>query len=116
MLSTVYKIHTAVLNEPLKTDIEDKNILSEIQAGIRTSRSTTDNIYILQHVIERETIKPRGKLFTFFANLEATFDKVARTILWRTMERMRVNTELIETRKKIYGEIENVVTIGETIT
>ena len=79
MVSTAYKIHAAVLNEHLKKDIEEKNIPPDIQAGFRKSRSTIDNMYMLQHIIERETAKPRGKVFTFFVDLEAAFDKVART-------------------------------------
>ena len=66
---------------------EEKNILLEIQVEFKKSGSTIDNIYILQHIIERETAKPQGKVFTFFVVFEAAFDKVARTILWRTMER-----------------------------
>ena len=64
MLSTAYKIHATVLKECLKNDIEEKNILPEIQAGFRNSRSTINNIYILQHIIEREPTKLRGKVFT----------------------------------------------------
>ena len=67
--------------------LEEKNTLPEIQVGFRKSRSTIDNIYILQHIIEREIAKPRGKVFTYFVDLETAFDEVARTILWRTMER-----------------------------
>ena len=71
MHSTAYKIYTAVLKERLKNDTEEMNILPEIQAGFRKSRSTIDNKYMLQHIIETETAKPRGKAFTFFADFEA---------------------------------------------
>ena len=56
LLSTAYKIYAAVLNERLKNEIEEKNILPEIQAGFRKSRSTIDNIHILQHIIDKTKI------------------------------------------------------------
>ena len=70
----------------------------------------------MQHIIERETAKPRDNVFTFFVDLEEAFDKVARTILWRTMVRRGVNREIIERIKEIFKETEIFVRIGETLT
>ena len=72
----------------MKNDIHRREKhCQKLKPDLERGRSTIDNIYILQHIIERETAKPQGKVFPFFVDLEAAFDKVARTILWRTMER-----------------------------
>ena len=52
-----------VLTERLRKEVEDKEILPESQAGFKRGRSTMDNvynIYILQHVVEKEG-KPKNE-------------------------------------------------------
>jgi len=46
-----YKLYAAVLAERLGKETEEKSV-SKSQAGFRKDRSTIDNIYILQHVID----------------------------------------------------------------
>ena len=46
LLPTAYKIYTELLRNRLETEIEEKNILPEGQAGFRKKRSTIDNIYV----------------------------------------------------------------------
>ena len=54
LLNSAYKVYAMVLTERLRKEIEDKEILPESQAGFKKGRSTMDNIYILQHVVEKE--------------------------------------------------------------
>ena len=88
LLITAYEVHTAVLNERLKNDIEEKNILPVIQAG--NSRITVDNIYLHITIHNR---KRKNKIVkqSIHVDLEAAFDKFTRTMLWRTMK-ARVST------------------------
>lgn len=78
LLSTAYKIYTAILNEKLKEDLEKKKILSETQAGFRKQRGTIDNVYILQHIVERELTRKGGKVYAFFVDVKSAFDNVNR--------------------------------------
>lgn len=57
LLSTAYKLYAGILYERLKADIEEEKILGDTQAGIRKDRCTIDNVYIMQHVIEKELKK-----------------------------------------------------------
>ena len=101
-----------MLNERLKRNIEAKRILLETQAGFR-HRGTMNNAYILQHVIERETQKHKGKVYAFFVDLNAAFDILRRERLWRDMERCKISEGLTEKVKEVYEETMNVVKVNE---
>lgn len=60
-LNTVYKIYAEVLNERVKKDIKEKNILRETPSSLRKNKLTIDNVYLLQHVIDREQQNLNGK-------------------------------------------------------
>ena len=40
---------------------------------VREGRSTMDNIYVLQYIVEKE-LKEGGKIYAFFVNLKALFE------------------------------------------
>jgi len=80
-----YKIYAAILAERLSEEIERKRSLPDTQAGFRKGRGTMDNMRILQQVINKEISKKKRKMYGFFIDLKAAFDKVDRKILWRTM-------------------------------
>ena len=80
LLSTAYKIYAMVLNDRIKTEVEEKIILPDTQAGFRKGRRTVA-IYILQHVVEKTIEGKGGKLFAFFIDLKATFDRMERSRL-----------------------------------
>lgn len=53
LLCTAYKIYAEILRKRLEKEIELKGMLPEGQAGFRKGRSTIDNIFILNHLIQR---------------------------------------------------------------
>lgn len=78
-----------------------RKILLEMQAGFRKNRSTTDNVYISQQVIEREIAKNRGKVFTFFVEIKLTFDSFSRQycggqwkVEWSTKDSQKNNENM----------------------
>lgn len=54
--------------------LEEK--LNEEQMGFKKERGTT--IYVINHVINRELGKKKKKLFAFFVDLKAAFDRLDR--------------------------------------
>lgn len=109
-LCTVYKIYADILRCRLEKEMEHKDMLSESQAGFRKGRSTMDNIFVINHVIQREKEKEDKKVFV---DLKAAFDNVGREVLWRIMEEKGVNKELLERIKEIYKETKIMIRTKE---
>lgn len=59
LLCAAYKIYAEIIRGRLEEEVERK-MLSESQAGFRKGRSTIDNIFVLDHLIQREKQK-KGK-------------------------------------------------------
>ena len=79
VLCATYKVSTTVLNERLKND--DPNT----QTGFCMNGSTIDNVYIIQHIVQREMEKKLRKVYSFFIYLRSVFDKVSGRDLWKRM-------------------------------
>ena len=92
--------------------MEEKKIIPETQAGFRNGRSTIDNIFIMNYIVNRELQNKGGKIYTFFADLSAAFDKVNRNELGRVMERNGISQNLRTRIKEIYKETRNVIRVN----
>ncbi|XP_024874051.1 trichohyalin-like [Temnothorax curvispinosus] len=112
LLNSAYKIYAMVLEERLKAEIEDKNIIAETQTEFRRGRSTIDNIFILNYITNRELVNKGGKIYAFFADLSATFDKVDREELNKIMERTGISQKIRKRIGEIYQETRNVVRVN----
>ncbi|XP_024884387.1 uncharacterized protein LOC112462700 [Temnothorax curvispinosus] len=86
LLSTAYKIYAAVLAERVMKDVVEKQILPETQAGFRKGRGVMDNIFILNHLVDRKLNGAGKKVNAFFIDLKGAFDRVDRSVLWRVMD------------------------------
>lgn len=86
--------------------------LEEVQFEFRTGRRTADAIFVL-NVVNKKTKRKKGKIFAFFTDLKAAFDKVDRTKLKEMMERADVSDRLRRKIMETYKEMKNKVKTGE---
>jgi len=86
-------------------------MLLENQATFKKGKSTLDNIFILNHLVQggEDMDRSEEKVYAFFADLRAAFDNVNRGILWRTLREKGVDDGLIRRIEMIYEE--TVVTV-----
>lgn len=106
LLCTAYKLYAEILRHRLEKEVEEHKLLPESQAGFRKKSSTIDNIYVLNHIVQREKEKEKGeeKIYALFIDLKAAFDKVNRSKLWEILEEKEVSNGLIWRLKKIYED------------
>jgi len=57
-----------------------------------------------------------GKVYLFFVDLKAAFDKVNRSRLWKELRRKEVKEDLVRRVEKIYEETEVTVRTGQRLT
>lgn len=91
-MEIAYKIYASILNVKLKEEAEEK--LQEMQFGFREERRIMDVVYVMNHIINKELKKKGGKVFAFFADLKAAFDKVDRKWLNEMIKSMRISNHL----------------------
>ena len=91
-------------------------LFPDTQAGCCKNRCTIDNVYIIQHIIQREMEKKLGKVYAFFIDLKSAFDKVSRGDLWKSMKETGIRKGIVERIKELYEETENRLRIGDKYT
>jgi|GEM_PF-6408525 len=88
-MDTAYKLYAMILEEKLRKEVDRLKLLPETQAGFRKGRSGIENIYIMKTVAEKALSRKGGKLYIFFADLKAAFDKVDRKKLNEAQKRKK---------------------------
>lgn len=78
LLCTAYKVYAEILRKRLEKEVERKSILPKSQEGFRKGRGTIDNIFILDHLVQKEKREKDKKIFPVFIDLKAAFDNVDR--------------------------------------
>lgn len=73
--SCLGKLYERLIANRLREFLESKNILTKIQSGFRTQRSTTDNILFLTQKITESFNNKKNLIATFF-DISKAFDKV----------------------------------------
>lgn len=83
--------------------------------GFIPRRSTMEAIYLLRQLVEKYREKKKD-LHMVFIDLEKTYDKVPRDIIWSVLERKGVTKGYIDVVKDMYeGAVTNIRSpIGET--
>lgn len=109
-----YKVYASILNERLGEEVKDK--LEEGQFGFRKGRGMKNAVYVLNHVVDRELGKKRGKVFACFADLKAAFNRVDRRMLKERMEKIGVSETLRKSKMETYKETKNTIKLGERST
>ncbi|KMQ82773.1 axoneme-associated protein [Lasius niger] len=97
LLCSAYKIYAEILRNRLEEETERLDLLPESQAGFRTGRATMDNIFVLNHIIQKEKEKgsKERKVYALFVDLKAAFDNVEREQLWRILKEEGVAADLV---------------------
>lgn len=54
IMASSYKIYAMTLEERLKREVEEKDIVPQNQTGFRKRMGTIDNIYVLNYLISRQ--------------------------------------------------------------
>lgn len=68
LLCSAYKLYAELVRNKLEKEVQEKGILTERQPGFRKGRSTIDNIFILDHIVqEGETKKERSEECMLFS-------------------------------------------------
>ena len=116
LLSVVSKVMGRIVIDRIRTGVESN--LRKEQAGFRSGRGTTEQIFILRNIIEQSTEWQSSLYFLYvnFIDFEKTFDSVHRDSLWLIMRSYGIPSKIISMVKARYDDFECAVVDGQDTT
>lgn len=83
------------------------------KTGFRKGMGTIDNIYVLNHLVNKQLNREKGKLVAIFVDLRAAFDSVDREILWKTMRERGIREGMVRRYEDMLRETSSRVRVRE---
>ena len=102
LLSCVYKLYSALLNNRLNTFCADEDVLVDEQNGFRKERSCIDHTYVLTSTI-RNRMSEGLPTYCAFIDFQKAFDRVDRDLLMFKLLNYGINGKLYFAVKSIYS-------------
>ena len=100
-----------ILNR-LKPQAEE--IIAEEQAGFRAGRSTTEQIFNLRILCEKN-LQNQQNLYHVFIDFKKAFDRVWHTALWATIRKYNISANLVRTIEQLYDKATSAVQMNGSI-
>jgi len=100
----IAKLFAMVLESRLSSWAERKGIRARGQTGFRQYYRTTDNLFVLQTLIDSRTHWLGKKLYTCFVDFRKSFDTMLREKLWRMFEGIGVGGRFLACLRSMYSQ------------
>ena len=117
LTSLFSKMYTRILDKRIGDFLCANNILPEEQAGFREGYSTTDHIFTLYAMIQKQFSKTKGrKLYVCFVDYRQAFDSVNREALFKILENNGISGNCLLAIKSIYKSVLAAVKIDGNLS
>ena len=83
--SVIAKLFAIILDHRIAVWAEDEGIKAKGQAGFRKDFRTTDNIFVLKSLIDKQK-QMQENLYCCLVDFKKAFDMVPRGLLWQVLE------------------------------
>ncbi len=115
LLSCVYKLYSAILNNRLAIFFEENDILHDEQNGFRGKRSCLDHIFTLTSIVKNK-LNSGQEVFACFVDFRKAFDLVDRNMLLYRFLELGIDGKIYESIKSIYHRAFCAVRINGSMT
>ncbi|MEW8542876.1 MAG: reverse transcriptase family protein [Candidatus Thiodiazotropha sp.] len=106
LLSCLGKLFTAIINTRLTKYSDRYNVITDSQTGFRKGFSTSDNLFVINSLIEILKSKSR-KLYCALIDFKQAFDTVWREGLWQKLISYNINGKCLKLIQCLYGNIKS---------
>ena len=108
LLSCLGKLFTSIINTRLIKFTDERNIITDSQTGFRKGFSTSDNLFVINCLID--ILKSRSKkLFCAFVDFKQAFDTVWRDGLWQKMTSYSIDGKCLNLIRNLYNNIKSQI-------
>ena len=91
-----------ILDHRIALWAEDEGIKAKGQAGFRKDFRTTDNIFVLKSLIDKQK-QTHGKLYCCFVDFKKALDTVPCELLWQVLETVSIRGLILDYNKSLYS-------------
>ena len=112
LISHPSKVILKIILNRLKPQAE--KIIAEEQAGFGAGRSTTEQIFNLEILCEKYH-QHQQDLYHVFTDFKKAFNRVWHAVLWATMKKYNISTNLIQVNKNLYDKATSALSFNSSI-
>ena len=116
LLSVLGKFFSKVINNRLVDWADSNDIQKEEQAGFRKKYSTTDNIFILQSLIQKYCSRKGGRFYTLYVDFSKAFDTIPHALLFYQLMAKGVQGKVFNVLRTMYSTLQSSVRTPEGLT
>ncbi|MFN7883799.1 MAG: RNA-directed DNA polymerase, partial [bacterium] len=98
------RLYSTLLLQRMDSWAETHERRAKGQAGFRRDRSTVDNIFVLQHAIERAR-SCKKVVYCAFVNFQKAYDSVNRDLLWHALQGLGVHGAFLRSLQCMYANV-----------
>lgn len=114
-LNCMGKIMMGMINERISNWSNSNQVLNEFQAGFRKGYSTVDNIHNLTAITNYKFAEGR-KVYAFFVDFKAAFDRVPRNLLIYKLHQLGMSTKVLNFIESVYQNTTSSVWTGAELS
>ncbi len=96
------KVFAMILEAQLSNWAKERGLRARGHVGFRKDFRTTDNLYILQMLIEHSTHKCK-KVYCCFVDFRKAFDTVPHDLLWQVLAKMGIVGRFMQCLQSMYS-------------
>jgi hypothetical protein len=108
---SIAKLFSITLLRRIDRWAEDQSRRASGQAGFRHGRGTSDNAFIMNHLIEKYTHRKKP-LYIAFIDFRKAYDSVDRSVLWAALAEHGLHGPVLETLKAMYSDVRMAVRLA----
>jgi hypothetical protein len=102
--ASISKLFATVITMRMNKWAEKEGFRAAGQAGFRPKRGTPDNVFVLQHTLERARMQGKH-IHAAFIDFRKAYDSVNRHLLWAAIKGMGVHGAMLGTLQRMHSNI-----------
>jgi hypothetical protein len=113
--SVLGKLFSMALDRRLNNHLEQNNLRSPAQGGFRQGFNTSDQAFVLNHIIDKAKHK-KSQVYCAFVDFRKAFDTVRHEHLWDRLQTYGVDGAFLACVQSLYAQSQACVSVNGALT
>ena len=103
------KLFCKIVNSRLTKWAEENDLMYEEQAGFTKGKSTIDQVFILQTIIQKYLDKKKGRCYNVFIDFSKAFDSIPHSHLFYLLCQNGAHSRVLKVMQNMYSKLQSCV-------